>query len=221
MQLGVPSKPIRKSSAAGAPAGGEGERPTGGEGEEGEEGEDVHRPPVADDISWSVVVASTGSVALAPDPAAALALTALSDSWEKAAPGRGAKAKTVREGYLSKQAEAQVEVDEAGGGKVLAAAHARLLTAEEKNAMKEELNATMETIKAERELADQKRRAMREVRIEVSHHAVRSAVAERAVLREHHAVALKESALLMSQFTKEPPPPEPPPEKEKGKKGRK
>lgn len=94
MRLNLPTKPPRAA------------QPTGEEGEAGAaEGEEGSPEP----LSWTVAVASAANVSLAKDTALAESLAALSASWEKAQPGRAAKAKAIRDAYLAEMEKAAAE----------------------------------------------------------------------------------------------------------------
>jgi len=205
LQMGLPTKPPKPAPP---PAEGEGEGEAPGE----------EKP---DEITWSVIASSVGTVALSVDQTAALALTALSDSWEKANPGRSAKAKGVRDGYLAELEETGAPVEEAvGDGFEGVTASARILEAGEKTELRSKLDENLEQLTTDRQAASEKRTAMRDVRAAASQAAVLSVASSRSELKEAHAAAMADAAALVAQFAPEPPPP-PEAEDKKGKKGKK
>jgi len=197
--MGVPTKP---SSLVGA---------------QGEAGS-----PVDDEIHWSVVVSSTGSVAIGQDQTAALALAVLSDSWEKAAPGRSAKGKGLREAFLATDAEETNQgAEPTRDSSAIAAADPKLLNVAEQQVLQHTLAEEVASLVAQREAAVETRKVMREVRAGALEQLVLSAQKVRAGLKQEQQVAQAVAGELMAHHAPPPPPPPEPEEKKGGKKGKK
>jgi len=173
-----------------------------------------------DEITWSVTVSSTAPmpVTIAQDATESQALQALVASWEQGNAGRAAKAKLARQNYLSAVSAGKAGEDSPDATVYIKSAEVRVLEAEERNVMRQQLEREIASLKSARESALEQRKAQKQQNSSAASCKVKSTMAARSQTKEAHAAVLAETANLMATYAPVPEPVVDDPKARKGKK---